>query len=304
VAEGDQLVPAAETEFARDATFGYRSSDLTAWIEEKTGGRIPARAVESFSIEFLRREGAAAVEKRLSALPRGTAVVVNAAAYGDLEIFTHGLLQAEKKGKRYLFRTAAGFVRVRAGIEPQPVLAAAALAGAGSGGLVLVGSYVGRTTQQLQSALVLPGVIGLELHVDALAVAAAAAAEVARTAAAADAGLRSGATVIVYTSRKLQSELGQAGDISVAQRVSAALVATLQAIRQRPRFLIAKGGITASDLAVKGLGMRRGLVIGQAAPGIPVWRVSEGPFPGLAYVVFPGNVGHAGSLRELLERLG
>ena len=39
---GDELVPAAQTEFARDKSFGYTHSDLPGYIEEKTGGRYPA----------------------------------------------------------------------------------------------------------------------------------------------------------------------------------------------------------------------------------------------------------------------
>ena len=38
VQEGKQLVPAGETEFARDKTFSFHSSDLTEYIEEKTEG--------------------------------------------------------------------------------------------------------------------------------------------------------------------------------------------------------------------------------------------------------------------------
>ena len=44
VAEGEWLVPAAETESARDATFGYHASNLRQWVEEKTAGRVPASA--------------------------------------------------------------------------------------------------------------------------------------------------------------------------------------------------------------------------------------------------------------------
>ena len=35
VAEGEELVPAAETPFARDAAFGYRNSNLRAWVEAR-----------------------------------------------------------------------------------------------------------------------------------------------------------------------------------------------------------------------------------------------------------------------------
>ena len=44
VAEGDRLVPAADTPLARDAVFGYRTSHLPSWVEEKTAGRTRASA--------------------------------------------------------------------------------------------------------------------------------------------------------------------------------------------------------------------------------------------------------------------
>ena len=47
VAEGEWFVPAGETEFARDAVFGYRASNLRQWVEEKTGGRVSSEAVAS-----------------------------------------------------------------------------------------------------------------------------------------------------------------------------------------------------------------------------------------------------------------
>ena len=60
----------------------------------------------------------------------------------------------------------------------------------------------------------------------------------------------------------------------------------------RPAFIIAKGGITSSDIATKGLGAKKALVLGQVIPGVPVWKLDEtSKYPGLVYTVFPGNVG-------------
>ncbi|KAL4396929.1 hypothetical protein AHAS_Ahas01G0141000 [Arachis hypogaea] len=44
-----------DTEFAKDVAFGYKSSNLHDWVEEKTGGRIPASTVASVSIKLLRK---------------------------------------------------------------------------------------------------------------------------------------------------------------------------------------------------------------------------------------------------------
>ena len=71
-----------------------------------------------------------------------------------------------------------------------------------------------------------------------------------------------------------------------------------------PGFLIAKGGITSSDVGIKALRVKKALVLGQAAPGIPVWKTGEESlFPGLSYIIFPGNVGNAETLRNIVETL-
>ncbi len=55
VAEGEWLIPAAETEFARDSAFGYQASNLREWVQEKTGGRIPANRIVSLSAPNCRK---------------------------------------------------------------------------------------------------------------------------------------------------------------------------------------------------------------------------------------------------------
>jgi uncharacterized protein YgbK (DUF1537 family) len=306
VASGDRLTPAGETEFARDATFGYRASALRDWVEEKTSGRVPAAAVVCLGLPLLRGQaGPSAVRDALLAVPRGSVVAADAVVYGDLEVLVLGLLEAEAAGRQFLARTAASFVRVRAGIAPRPLLEARELAGpAGVGGLVIVGSYVKRSSEQLAAVIDLPGVAAEEVRVDALAEPDSRQGEIARAAAAADAAIRAGRTAVLFTSRKERSAVGVAGDLTAARIVSDSLVRILRSITVRPRFLVAKGGITSSDLATDGLGVKRALVLGQAAPGIPVWQCGpETRFPGLGYIIFPGNVGTADTLRELVHRL-
>jgi uncharacterized protein YgbK (DUF1537 family) len=304
VAEGDALVPAAQTEFARDRTFGYRNSDLTKWIEEATRGRVRAGDVASVPIAMLRAPGgAAAVRSSLLGLPRGAHLVVNAAAYADLEVFTEGLLGAEALGRRYLVRTAASFVRVRAAVEPRALMAPGDISGpAACGGLVVVGSYTQRTTLQLDALLALPTVAGTELVVDALADPGSRDREIRRSADAALETIRSGRHAVLYTSRKHESALGAAGDLEAGRIGSDALVRIVREIPEKPRFLIAKGGITSCDLAIGALGMRRATVLGQASAGVPVWQMGpETRFPGMKLVVWPGNVGAPGALRDLVR---
>jgi uncharacterized protein YgbK (DUF1537 family) len=304
VAEGDRLVPAAETEFARDATFGYFHSDLTEWIEEKTGGAVKAAHVAAIDIATLRGEGGAeSVQSTLLALPKGAYLVVNAASYGDIEAFVHGLLLAEASGKRYLFRTAASFVRVRAGLQQHPLLSASDYCEAGGkGGLVVVGSYTQRTTAQLESLLELSTTTPVEVSVDRLASDDGRSREIQRVSAEARKAIDAGSHAVVYTSRSLESALGRAGDLAAGEIVSESLVGVVQSLGTRPRFVIAKGGITSSDIATRGFGMRRARVLGQASPGVPVWHFgAETRFPGMKYVVWPGNVGARDTLRDVVR---
>jgi uncharacterized protein YgbK (DUF1537 family) len=305
VDEGGRLVPSAETEFARDSVFGYRSSNLRDWVEEKTGGRVPSKDVLSISIEDVRMGGPAGITERLMNLEGPKICVVNAAGYRDVEVFVKGLLDAEDQGRRFLYRSAASFVRVRAGISPRPLLSSFDLdMPAQGGGLTLVGSYVPKTTRQLQKLLALPQVAGIEMDVEELLNGDRSRAEIDRVHRTAEILLKSERDVVIYTSRRLITAGHAEGDLSIGTRVSEALVTTLRQIITKPRYLIAKGGITASDVATKGLNVRRALVLGQILPGVPVWRLgTESRHAGIPYIVFPGNVGGDDALAETIQAL-
>ncbi len=305
VAEGDWLVPAGETEFARDPAFGYRASDLRLWVQEKTGGRVRAQDVACVSLEDIRRGGPERVAGRLLGLPPGSVCIVNAASYRDLEVFVLGLLDAEARGRRFLCRTAASFIRARMGLYGRPLLAWGELdIPAWGGALVVVGSHVPRTSGQLARLLERPGIEGIEVSVPALLSESRHAAEVRRVAQWAGEALEGGRDVVVYTSRQLVTGNNAEDSLSIGQRVSDGLIAIVQGIAARPRYMLAKGGMTSSRIATEGLGVRRALVPGQVLPGVPVWRLGpESRYPGLAYVVFPGNVGGPDALAEVVDRL-
>ena len=62
---------------------------------------------------------------------------------------------------------------------------------------------------------------------------------------------------------------------------------------------MAQGGITSSDIGTKALAVRKARVLGQIRPGIPVWETGkESRFPGIPYVIFPGNTGNEETLKE------
>ncbi|CAN5302546.1 four-carbon acid sugar kinase family protein [soil metagenome] len=314
VRQGDYLVPVGLTEFASDHSFGFASSDLKEWVAEKTGGRVSASDVVSISLPDIREGGPARVAEKLAQVDGGRPVVVNAEHYGDLEVFVLGLLDAEAAGKSFIYRTGPSFVRARGGITAPSVLEPGNLWGDGrrSGhGLVLVGSYVPTTTEQLRQALELDGVEAIELSVPRMLDPDSWETEVERVSSKVNQALRS-REVVVYTSRDLVTAdtLGEGGrsNLDVGSAVSDALV---EVVRRLDRtldlsFVIAKGGITSSVVGTEGLGVRRAQVAGPLLPPgiVPVWILPEdNEFPGLPYVIFPGNVGGPGSLAQAIEKL-
>lgn len=119
VRQGEKLVPVALAGDASDATFGYSSSHLPSWVEDKTGGRVPADGVSSIGLRDIREGGRGRVAGLLGEARDAVIIVVNAACPADLEVFVLGLLDAEAAGKTFLCRTGSSLVRVRGGIPEE-----------------------------------------------------------------------------------------------------------------------------------------------------------------------------------------
>uniref|UniRef100_A0A1J3G7Y2 Putative oxidoreductase YgbJ n=1 Tax=Noccaea caerulescens TaxID=107243 RepID=A0A1J3G7Y2_NOCCA len=308
VADSDRLVPAGETEFAKDASFGYKSSNLREWVEEKTAGRIPANSVESISIQLIRKGGPDAVCEFLCSLKMGSACIVNAASDRDMAVFAAGMIQAELKGKSFLCRTAASFVSALIGIIPKDLVLPKDFASdkESSGALIVVGSYVPKTTKQVEElqSQHTQKLRSIEISVEKVALKSSKVrdAEISRAVEMADAFLRAGRETLIMSSRELITGKTSSESLDINSKVSSALVEVVSKITTRPRYILAKGGITSSDTATKALKARRALVIGQALAGVPVWKLGpESRHPGVPYIVFPGNVGSSTALAEVVK---
>lgn len=80
--------------------------------------------------------------------------------------------------------------------------------------------------------------------------------------------LRRGITAVIYTTRERVTPPGVSGEeqLRLSRAISRALTSVVERLAVRPRFLVAGGGITSSDVGVKALGVKRALVLGQIAP--------------------------------------
>ncbi len=273
---------------------------LPEWIAGQSGGRWKPADVQSISLHTIRTGGVATVAAVLLALTNFCPVVVNATCDEDLEIVVLGVQEAERQGKRFLYRTAASFVKIRAGLDEHPLYQPAdSERGAG---LVIVGSHVPKTTRQvavLRDQRQLPEI---ELTLDRILNEPVTYRKTITDQL--ERWLAVGQTPLVFTQRQYALTGDKTERLRLGQRVSAFLSDLVANLTIRPRFIVAKGGITAHDIARHGLMIKTARVLGQLLPGIPVWQAGEeSRFPGLLYVVFPGNVGNDHALAMTLTRL-
>ncbi|MFF2446930.1 four-carbon acid sugar kinase family protein [Neobacillus sp. NPDC058068] len=302
------LVPAGETEFAKDRTFGYTHSHLGEWVEEKTNGEFPAEKTTYISLESIRALDLETSTNQLLKVNDFNKVVVNAVDYVDVKIFTIALIRALHAGKNFMFRSAAALTKVLGGVSDKELLTREELMKeeSNNGGLIIVGSHVQKTTEQLEELKKSDAIEFIEFNVHLVLQPEKFHAEVDRIVETCEQMIRSGKNVAVYTRRE-RLDLGEGKkeeELKLSVQISDAVTSIVQRLEVRPSYIIAKGGITSSDIGTKGLNVKRATVAGQIKPGIPVWTTgNESKFPGIAYVVFPGNVGTKTTLREVAEIL-
>lgn len=308
VRDGNQLVPAGETEFAKDKTFGYQSSDLCDYVEEKTGGDYLATTVTAITLEDLRSLNFQKIEQQLLEVKGFNKIIVNAIDYVDIKIFCIALFRAMEQGRHYMFRTAAALVKEIGGVTDQPLLTREQMIKreTKNGGVIIVGSHTQKTTQQLEELKKLEGVVCVEFDSDLVLETELFKKEIQRVTRSIEDIISAGKTAVAYTKRKLLTIENDTKEDALVRsvKISDAVQSLVGNLTVFPGFVIAKGGITSSDIGTRALMVKRANVMGQIRPGIPVWQTGEeSRFPYIPYVIFPGNVGGEETLKEAAELL-
>tara|TARA_B100000686_G_scaffold198180_1_gene205030 strand:+ start:11271 stop:12680 length:1410 start_codon:yes stop_codon:yes gene_type:complete len=304
VSDGSMLAPVAQTPFAKDSAFGYESSNLCDWIEEKTRGRVSSEEVISVSIDEIRIGGPDVVEEKLRQMNRSDMCIINSADMRDLDVVALAILRLQYKyGKNYLIRSSASFVRSRLGQREKPILNKEEMGYADKGGgLILVGSHVPGSTSQLESLLDLPNVYGLELEVEK--VLGKDKEHTASVIERANMLLNESKDTVIYTSRNVITGSSPEEYLEIGAIIANAMTAVVAGISAKPRYVISKGGMTSSNIILNALNIKRATVPGQISPGVLVLQMgSESKYPGSKLILFPGNVGGSTAISEVILRM-
>jgi uncharacterized protein YgbK (DUF1537 family) len=301
---GDRFLAVGQTEFARDATFGFSNSDLRLFLEEKSDGSVAANDVRSISLNDIRRGGPERIEQILLGVSEGEFVVVNAVDYADLEVVVLGLLAVEDRGRSFLYRVAPSFVQVLAGIDPIAPLDARSIWPAGhpdGHGLVVVGSHVDLTNRQVDVLEARNDIERVLVDIEALIDPRLGQEHIRYCVLAARRALAV-KDVLLITSRTLRRGKNGEESLRIARVVSAGLVAIVrELLSDHPAWVITKGGITSHDVLNGALGVKRAEVVGQLFAGfVSVFRPLEArpEAVGIPCIVFAGNVGNDSSLAD------
>ena len=273
---------AADTEFAADPTFGYRSRDLVSWVAEVGGGRSAVMV----ALGELRVRGSDVIAKALLGATVGTVVIPEAETPDDLRCIAIGLLEAESRGATVVVRSASTFAAIRAGLQARRIEAIDRPAPRRI--LIVCGSYTAASTAQLD-ALRARGWPVAECGRDTAIV---------QLVSIVQARLATDGLAIISTPRSRSDDGSLRSGASMMDR----LTEVVGRLRNDVDAVVAKGGITSAAAAIS-LGAQVARVEGQLAPGIALWSLRLGPDQSMPYVVVPGNVGGPDALTDILDRL-
>lgn len=297
----DQYIPVSESEFSNDTTFGFESTSMADFIEEKSRGEIKSENVFHITLNQIRNREKEQIFVTFDTLSNFDAVVVDALNDEDMDYFTACLVEYLKyHNKKFIFRTAASFVKSICE-TPGEIINLQNYKKSNNGGVIIVGSHVKKSSSQLNHLLENTKINAIEFdvktvtqsnlqdYIDKLTT------EVENI-------IAKGKDIVIYTSRDVIKTEDLTNNLSISTNISNSLVSIIKQLSIRPSFIIAKGGITSSDVATKGLNIKKAKVIGQITKGVPVWLTNkEAKYDQIPYVIFPGNVGEVDTLTKVYK---
>ncbi len=306
--------PIHKTVFAKDRVFGYSTSYLPAWIEEKSKGEISLQKIKRIGLRQLESAntpvGMESLITFLRNLDNNTHVVVDAQQHLHLKIFAEAI-ENVRTNKLFLFRSAASLLNSFSGINPI-FLKKQSLKnyrrrnkiGEYLPGMILVGSHISLSTNQLTRLLEDSNCVGLELSVQRIldcfeskSTDVFLANEINYLCFKVKEIFINNQTPVLYTSRKELTFSSLEKSLSAGKKIAKFMALLVQSVLPQLGYLISKGGTTTQTLLREGLGLDKVRLEGQLFAGLSlVIPLQEEQKINLPIVTFPGNLGSDDSL--------
>ena len=308
-------IPVHMTDFGRDKIFGFSTSNLAQWIEDKSAAKIQKKNILHLKLKYL--EMAISSEDAfdyllqfLSKLEDNISVIVDAKLPQHLEILAKAIKLISHK-KRFLFRTAASFINALTDLPSNPKntldlisLRSKNIDCENKPGLIMVGSHVQLATEQLEILLKDDFCEGLEISVIKFAEILALeeykylilemeAIFLSKI----EAILDKQKVPVLYTSRKEIQFSTHSERMSFGLELAEFMAILVGKLTSKLGYIISKGGITTQILLQKGLKLNQVYLQGQILPGLSIVQgISKNN--NLPIITFPGNLGNNKTLLE------
>lgn len=296
-----------ESEYARFTGFEFPNSDVAAWLDRKTRGRIRRGRVTLVGLESLRTRSPHAVAAELAELPRGSVIVVDIVNRGDATAAAAVAIELERR-RSVLYRSGPSLIdaltrRSDDDRDPAALIAEYFPALGPRPGLFVAGSLTSRTKVQIQELRNAPNVALITFDNDEIATTSTALRTAQLKARKVDESLGAGHHVIVTTSFWLSDDV-EYPDEDIRTQVLAVYAAILQNLEVPPGWVVFKGSDTGGYGVTEGLGARSIDYLGPLFPGAGLLRLRrrdarsgyDGPV-----VVVAGNVGTRTGLVDVVS---
>jgi len=311
-------VPVHMTDFGRDKLFGFSTSDMAKWIEEKSFQNILAKNVLHLSLKHLdialqNEDGFESLLIFLSQLENNICVVVDAKFPHHLDILAKAIKILSKE-KRFLFRTAASFINSLSGLCPNPKSTSDLVSLKSKNddfeykpGLIIVGSHVQLATEQLEvvfqedycesieiPVLDLADMFALnESHQLILELEEILLLKI-------ESILDRNKIPVLYTSREEVQFSSDSERMTFGLLLAEFMAILVGKLTFKLGYIISKGGITTQLLLQKGLNLNQVHLKGQILPGLSIVQCDSDQNK-LPIVTFPGNLGNKKTLLKALR---
>ena len=303
--QGRRRLPVGETEFARTPPSASPLQTSATSSPRRVAGRFSLGEVVSISLDDIRRGGPQRVTEILADV-NGGAFVVNAVEYAD----RRGRAGSARRAGGRKRCSVPGVCRFRSRLpgstRNRPASVGIWPGGhpGGHGSCCRRGLHVGLTSRQVAVARERGGIVRSSpcFPPSPTPPGATATSPTPRQASSPAETLRRARCTPVERCFAGPLPGDEPGDRRAG--VTALIEVVRGAVPSKPAWVVAKGGITSHDVAVRGLGIRRAIVLGQLLPGLvsvfqPVEAAPE--IVGTPYVVFAGNVGDEQTLAYVID---